>query len=130
VSGFFHLARSICASGSKRILFKMPDNDIGDWFRSIPIISRWWFVLSIAFPLAGRIGLLHPMYMFLSWELFEYSFQLWQLFTSLVFSPFSPLIDFITSLTCISCTITQQDLNQDCLMADQPTTYFFLFSTQ
>lgn len=88
------MARSICASGSKRILFKMPDNDIGDWFRSIPIISRWWFVLSIAFPLAGRIGLLHPMYMFLSWELVAYRFQIWRLFTSLVFFPLSPMNGF------------------------------------
>eukprot|EP00795_Rhopilema_esculentum_P001779 gene1779-16266_t len=53
----------------------MPDNDIGDWFRGIPLITRWWFILSIAFPLAGRIGLLNPMYMFLSWELVAYKFQ-------------------------------------------------------
>ena len=53
----------------------MPDNDIGDWFRSIPIISRWWFTLSIAFPLLGRIGLLHVYYMILNFQLVVYKFQ-------------------------------------------------------
>ena len=53
----------------------MPDNDIGDWFRSIPIVSRWWFTLSIAFPLLGRIGLLHIYYMILDFQLVVYKFQ-------------------------------------------------------
>ena len=64
----------------------MPDNDIGDWFRTIPIVTRWWFILSIAFPLAGRIGLLNPMYMFLSWEMVAYKFQVSTNFPDLVFS--------------------------------------------
>ena len=53
----------------------MAENDIGDWFRNIPIVSRWWFVLSIVFPLLGRIGLLHPYYMVLSFDLVFYKFQ-------------------------------------------------------
>eukprot|EP00794_Sanderia_malayensis_P018809 gene18809-20705_t len=72
----------------------MPDNDIGDWFRSIPIVTRWWFILSIVFPIAGRIGLLNPMYMFLSWELVAYKFQIWRLFTAIVFFPLSPMNGF------------------------------------
>lgn len=53
----------------------MPDSDIGDWFRSIPIITRWWFGLSIVFPLLGRIGLLNPYYMILDFSLVVYKFQ-------------------------------------------------------
>ena len=53
----------------------MAENDIGDWFRSIPLISKWWFSLSIVFPLLGRIGLLNPFYMILDFALVVYHFQ-------------------------------------------------------
>lgn len=72
----------------------MPDNDIGDWFRSIPLITRWWFVLSIIFPLLGRIGLISPYYMFLEFSLVFYKFQIWRLFTSFVFMVLSPQTGF------------------------------------
>lgn len=32
-------------------------SDIGDWFRSIPFITRYWFAASIAVPLIGKLGL-------------------------------------------------------------------------
>lgn len=32
--------------------------DIGDWFRSIPPITRTWFAASVAFPLIGVLGLI------------------------------------------------------------------------
>ncbi|XP_057291299.1 derlin-1-like [Hydractinia symbiolongicarpus] len=72
----------------------MPDSDIGDWFRSIPIITRWWFGLSIVFPLLGRIGLLNPYYMILDFSLVAYKFQIWRLFTSIVYFPLSPNTGF------------------------------------
>ena len=52
-----------------------PGNDLGEWFKSIPIVSRWWFALSILFPLAGRVGIFSPFAMFLSWDLVAYKFQ-------------------------------------------------------
>jgi len=72
----------------------MAENDIGDWFRNIPIVSRWWFVLSIVFPLLGRIGLLHPYYMVLSFDFVFYKFQIWRLLTCIVFFPLSPMTGF------------------------------------
>lgn len=68
----------------------MAENDIGDWFRGIPIVTRWWFVLSIVFPLLGRIGLLHPYYMILDFELVVYKFQVWRLITSIIYFPLGP----------------------------------------
>jgi len=68
----------------------MAENDIGDWFRGIPIVTRWWFVLSIVFPLLGRIGLLHPYYMLLDFDLVVYKFQIWRLITSIIFFPLAP----------------------------------------
>ena len=28
--------------------------DIQEWFRSLPIFTRYWFALTVAFTLAGR----------------------------------------------------------------------------
>jgi len=68
----------------------MPENDIGDWFRGIPIVTRWWFSLSIIFPLLGRIGLFPPYYMILDFELVAYKFQVWRLITSIIYFPLGP----------------------------------------
>lgn len=51
------------------------ENDLGDWFRGIPVVTRWWFSLSIVFTLLGRFGILNVMYMFLSFDLIAYKFQ-------------------------------------------------------
>src|SRR2546426_219239 len=49
-------------------------SDIGDWFRSLPIFTRYWFALSIVFPLLGRMGLVSPYYLILN-EFFIKKFQ-------------------------------------------------------
>jgi len=54
----------------------MAENELGTWFRSIPIVTRWWFSLSIVFPLLGRLGLINGMYYFiLHYESIVYRFQ-------------------------------------------------------
>jgi derlin-1 len=53
----------------------MAESDIADWFRSIPIVTRWWFSLSIIFPLAGRLGLVNPMLLLLDYETVVHGFQ-------------------------------------------------------
>uniref|UniRef100_A0A8D2APR5 Derlin n=1 Tax=Sciurus vulgaris TaxID=55149 RepID=A0A8D2APR5_SCIVU len=50
-------------------------SDIGDWFRSIPIITRYWFAATVAVPLVGKLGLISPAYFFLWPEAFLYRFQ-------------------------------------------------------
>lgn len=50
-------------------------SDIGDWFRSIPSITRYWFAATVAVPLVGKLGLISPAYFFLWPEAFLYRFQ-------------------------------------------------------
>lgn len=50
-------------------------SDIGDWFRSIPVITRYWFAATVAVPLVGKLGLISPAYFFLWPEAFLYRFQ-------------------------------------------------------
>lgn len=44
-------------------------SEIGDWFRSIPFITRTWFGASIAVPLIGRLGLISSYHLVLIPEL-------------------------------------------------------------
>ena len=53
----------------------MASNDIGDWYRGIPQISKYWFTGSVVVPLAARFGLLNPMYLILLFEPVIYKFQ-------------------------------------------------------
>lgn len=50
-------------------------SDIGDWFRSIPFITRYWFAGSIAVPLIGKLGLINPALLVLWPEAFFHKFQ-------------------------------------------------------
>ena len=50
-------------------------SDIGDWFKSIPFITRYWFAGSIAVPLIGKLGLISPKYLVLWPEYFFHKFQ-------------------------------------------------------
>lgn len=50
-------------------------SDIGDWFRSIPAITRYWFAATVAVPLIGKLGLISPAYFVLWPEAFLYRFQ-------------------------------------------------------
>ncbi len=53
----------------------MASNDLGDWYRSIPQISRYWFTGAVALPLAGKLGLFNPMTMILHYEMVVHHFQ-------------------------------------------------------
>lgn len=52
-------------------------SEFGDWYRSIPEITKYWFTGSTVLPLLGRIGFLSAYYMLLEWNLFFYKFQVY-----------------------------------------------------
>ena len=64
----------------------MASNDIGDWYKSIPQITRYWFTGSVVLPLMGKIGLVTPMSMVLLFEKIVYSFHVSILF---ILKPFT-----------------------------------------
>ncbi|XP_073488296.1 derlin-1 isoform X1 [Aquarana catesbeiana] len=70
-------------------------SDLGDWFRSIPLITRYWFAASIAVPLLGKLGLINPVYLILWPEYFLYKFQIWRPFTSTFYFPVGPGTGFL-----------------------------------
>ncbi|XP_054547977.1 derlin-1 isoform X1 [Talpa occidentalis] len=70
-------------------------SDIGDWFRSIPAITRYWFAATVAVPLVGKLGLISPTYFFLWPEAFLYRFQIWRPVTATFFFPVGPGTGFL-----------------------------------
>nr|KAF6426218.1 derlin 1 [Molossus molossus] len=70
-------------------------SDIGDWFRSIPAITRYWFAATVAVPLVGKLGLISPAYFVLWPEAFLYRFQIWRPITATFFFPVGPGTGFL-----------------------------------
>ncbi|GAA6102360.1 derlin-1 [Tachysurus ichikawai] len=50
-------------------------SDVGDWFKNIPFITRYWFAGSILVPLIGKLGLISPAHLVLWPEAFFHKFQ-------------------------------------------------------
>jgi len=53
----------------------MSSNDIADWFRRIPTMTKYWFTGSIVFPLLGKLGVVSVMTMLLDYSLVVHGFQ-------------------------------------------------------
>lgn len=70
-------------------------SDIGDWFRSIPPITRSWFAGSIIVPLIGKLGLINPRKLTLAPDLFFGRFHLWRPVTSTLYFPIYPNTGFL-----------------------------------
>lgn len=68
--------------------------DIQDWFRSLPVFTRYWFGLTIAFTLLGRFGLLPAQWLVLLWDPLVHNLNLWRPATALFFYPLSPQTGF------------------------------------
>lgn len=53
----------------------MASNDIGDWYRGIPQMTKYWFTGSVVVPLVARFGLINPRNLILIFESVVYKFQ-------------------------------------------------------
>ncbi|XP_067652128.1 derlin-1-like [Haliotis asinina] len=67
----------------------MASSDIGDWYRSIPQMTRYWFTGSVVVPLVGKLGILSPLWFILQFEPFIYRFQIWRPLTAVLYYPIS-----------------------------------------
>lgn len=62
-------------------------SEFGDWFRSIPFITRTWFGASVAVPFIEMLGLVDMRSLMLFPELVFNRFQIWRLLTATVYFP-------------------------------------------
>lgn len=72
----------------------MAQNDIGDWYRGIPMVTKFWFTGSVVVPLIGRFGLINPMNLILSFPHVFYRFQIWRLVSAVFYYPITPMTGF------------------------------------
>uniref|UniRef100_A0A3Q4GXM8 Derlin n=1 Tax=Neolamprologus brichardi TaxID=32507 RepID=A0A3Q4GXM8_NEOBR len=70
-------------------------SDIGDWFRSIPFITRYWFAASIAVPLIGKLGLVDFRNLLLFPEMVFSRFHIWRPVTATLYFPITPNTGFL-----------------------------------
>ncbi|XP_069477673.1 derlin-1 [Ambystoma mexicanum] len=74
-------------------------SEIGDWFRSIPLITRYWFAAAIAVPLVGKLGLINPTWLVLWPDAFLHRFHIWRPITAAFFFPINPMTGFVYLMT-------------------------------
>ncbi|KAA8591507.1 hypothetical protein FQN60_016881, partial [Etheostoma spectabile] len=70
-------------------------SDIGDWFKSIPLITRYWFAASIVVPFIGKLGLVDFRNLMLFPELVLSRFHLWRPVTATLYFPITPNTGFL-----------------------------------
>ncbi|XP_063307165.1 derlin-1 [Pelobates fuscus] len=70
-------------------------SELGDWFRSVPPVTRYWFAGSVALPLVAKLGLLNPVYLVLWPEAFLHKFQIWRPLTATFYFPVGPATGFL-----------------------------------
>ena len=69
-------------------------NDIQDWFKSLPIFTRYWFGGTVLFTLLGRFSLLNPNWLIITWDTFISRFHIWRPATALFYYPLTPQTGF------------------------------------
>ena len=96
-------------------------SDIGDWFKSLPIFTRYWFALTIGFTLIGKLGIISFYKLILLYEPFIKNFELWRSFTSLFF--YYPSFHFLMNLYFLyNYSLRLERIDYD----GRPADYFYL----
>lgn len=64
--------------------------NVADWFKSLPVITQYWFGATIVVTLAGNFGVISPMNFVWAWERVTGKFELWRALSCFLFAgPFS-----------------------------------------
>lgn len=75
-------------------------SDVGDWFNSLPIFTRYWLLLTGCLSLIGRFGLVNPYTLVLMYDPFVHNFEIWRAITSVFYYPLSPATGFHFMINC------------------------------
>lgn len=68
--------------------------DLGQWFSSLPPMTRSWFGGTLALSLIGRFGLINPRWLILHYEPLVHSFQFWRPVSCVFYYPITPQTGF------------------------------------
>lgn len=99
--------------------------DIAQWFKNLPIFTRYWLGLTAGFSLFGRFGFFKAYNLILLYEPFIHRFQIWRPFTALFFYPLSPQTGFHFLINCYFLYSYSLRLERD-VFTDRPADYLFM----
>ncbi|XP_018327162.1 derlin-1 [Agrilus planipennis] len=68
-------------------------SDFGDWYKNVPVFTKYWLTLTVGFTLLGRFGFVQPYHLLLLYEPLK-RFQIWRLITCVFYYPLSPSSGF------------------------------------
>lgn len=75
-------------------------SDVRDWFKSLPIFTRYWLLCTAVCTLIGRFGLVSPFWMVLLGDRFIYNFEIWRAVTCVFYYPLSRETGFHFLVNC------------------------------
>ncbi|XP_045460693.1 derlin-1 [Harmonia axyridis] len=100
-------------------------SDISDWFKTIPVFTRYWFGSTIALTLIGRFGIVSPYTLILLYEPFLKKFQIWRPLTALFYYPLSPQTGFHFLINLYFLYTYSKRLEED-HFSGRPSDYLFM----
>mmetsp|Transcript_14247 Transcript_14247/g.21934 ORF Transcript_14247/g.21934 Transcript_14247/m.21934 type:complete len:274 (-) Transcript_14247:403-1224(-) len=56
-----------------------------DWFHSLPVITKYWFALTVICTVSANLGLINPASLIFDWPSFRYKFEIWRIITPFCF---------------------------------------------
>jgi len=99
--------------------------EIGNWFNSLPPLTRSWFGGTVGVSLLGRFGLLSPQYLVLVYQLVVHNFQIWRPVTALFFYPITPQTGFHFLIN-LYFLVNYSKLLETGVFATRPADYAFM----
>ena len=78
------------------------DYDTQQWFKSLPIVTRYWFGITLVLTVAGNFGILSPYYYVFVWKNIVNKFEVWRVATCFCYAggfDFNTLICMYTLVT-------------------------------
>eukprot|EP00547_Thalassionema_nitzschioides_P003958 CAMPEP_0194203004 /NCGR_PEP_ID=MMETSP0156-20130528/2902_1 /TAXON_ID=33649 /ORGANISM="Thalassionema nitzschioides, Strain L26-B" /LENGTH=310 /DNA_ID=CAMNT_0038928653 /DNA_START=24 /DNA_END=956 /DNA_ORIENTATION=- len=61
-----------------------------EWFRSLPLVTQYWFGATLMLTVAGNMGIISPMHLVFIWDNIKSKFEIWRLLTCFCYAgPFA-----------------------------------------
>lgn len=99
--------------------------DISEWYKHVPIFTKYWLSLSVGFSIVAKFGILAPSHLILRPELIFSKLQIWRPMTALFFYPLNPSTGFHFLINCFFLYNYSRRLETD-HFKQTPSDYLFL----
>lgn len=99
--------------------------DIGEWYKRMPVFTKYWLSLTVGLTLLAKLNIVGMMQLILSSHFIFKKFQIWRIFTALFFYPIGGGNGFHFMFNCYFLYNYSNRLETD-HYKQSPGDYFFL----